>query len=191
MQALIRLGAALLVILTITGCSLLSDITGQSAADSVVSDKLLVLLPPDQGPTVQMLKQTVTLTRHGHQVQFLTVSRFEAQQVKLLALLPSGQPLMELNYDGQTLTDRVYGELPMNGQDILAVVQFSLWSQQSLEQYYVPEQGWQLEISKQRRLLSQENKLWLKVEILPSGLIVDNYSQNYRVRIHTLEKMDL
>ena len=183
-------GLVLILLSALSGCSSIS-VHEKPAASASYPEPNLILMPPNLGPEPQLLKQTVTLSRHGHQIQFISVNRLTSEKIELLALLPVGQPLMELSYDGQKLSNRVYGKLPINGPNILALLQFSLWPKRSVEQYYSPEMGWALHINQTKRLLSWAGERWLKVNILPNGLIVDNYRENYQVQIHTVEKMDL
>ena len=97
---------------------------------------------------------------------------------------------MELSYDGQVLKEQLYGDLPLSGRDILSIIQFSQWPEQTLKTIY-QEPMWQLTLSPEQRLLSESGERWLKVAVRPSGLVVDNYRKHYQVEIQTLKASGL
>lgn len=173
---------SLLLVGTLTGCSLMS----------VLSDRpdSLVLLSPQSGPEKGPIKQIVTLNIQEKSVQFLAISHFDYQQTRFVALWPTGQPVMELSYDGQALKEQLYGDLPLSGRDILSIIQFSQWPEQMLKTVYQAP-TWQLTLKAEQRLLSESDEPWLKVTVRPPGLVVDNYRKHYQVEIQTLKASGL
>ena len=71
----------------------------------------LNLLPPAEGVESVLLKQKVTMLAAQGQQQFLAVARFDRQNLKLVVLLPSGQRLLTLDYDGEKL--RQQNDIPL------------------------------------------------------------------------------
>ena len=127
----------------------------------------------------------------GQQRQFLVVTRLQQDQVKLVALLPTGQNLLSLEYDGDELTQESLSSMDIPGEDILAIMQFSLWPEQSIKQHYPKSEGWIVKFSPQQRTLLTTAGRVLNVSYQENDLLVDNYLHDYRVRIHTLEKTQL
>lgn len=151
----------------------------------------LALLPPAEGPAPVLLKQRVDMQTHGEQLAFLVVSRFERQQVRMVALLPTGQPLTTLEYDGKQLQQRDAMPVNLPGESILATIQFALWPERSLRRHYRPEQGWALSTETGRRQLWHHGVLLLDIVYDADITRVYNHAQEYQVRIETLEAMDL
>ena len=89
----------LVAMLVLTACS-----AHRLAAPELVS---LKLLPPAEISDAVMLKQKITLQAEGGQRQFLAVARFDSDRLKLVVLLPTGQRLLSLEYDGQKLVQEV------------------------------------------------------------------------------------
>jgi len=151
----------------------------------------LKLLPPAQGPAPVLLKQVVTLEAKGQRRQFLVVARLQPTGVDMVALLPTGQRLMTLAYDGEELTQQQLSSIPLPGEDILAILQFSLWPVTSINQHYSVKDGWLATIEAGKRQLLKNSKLLLEVDYQEQQLVVDNYIGNYRVLIKTLETESL
>jgi len=151
----------------------------------------LVLLPPAQIASEILLKQKITFEAGGRQQQFLVVARFERSRLKLVLLMPAGQPLLTLDYDGRKLLQNNQSTVELPGREILASMQFALWPQQSLQQHYPPDAGWQVEISDRQRSLLTASGAVLKISHKSETLVVDNHLHDYRVLIQTLEKKEL
>ncbi len=175
-----------IILLLLTGCSLFS-VTSQPA-------KQLLLLSPKEGPSAVLLKQKVTMEARGEQHQFLVVIRIEHDQLKLRALLPTGQPLLSLDYDGYSLQQSNTSSLVLPSEEILAMMQFALWPEKAIEKAYRMENGWQLELSSEQRLLfmSMATEKVVSVNYLSNDeMIIENYDHQYRVIIKTLGTMEL
>ncbi|MBY4676119.1 DUF3261 domain-containing protein [Marinobacterium sp. CAU 1594] len=127
----------------------------------------------------------------GQQYQFLAVTRLEAGRSQLVALLPTGQPLLSLDYDGKALKQENLSSMDIRGEDILSIMQFALWPEISISLNYPPEEGWQVEMKPQERVLLNDSGAVLKVRYEKKGMTVENYLRNYRVEIQTLEKTEL
>ena len=164
---------------------------GSILLQPVVPGKLLIL-PPSEGTYTGLLKQKVTMDARGEQHQFIVVIRLDQTQLKLRALLPTGQPILSIDYDGRLLTQDNLSSIALPSEDILAMIQFSLWPINSLNKHYLPSNGWQLSDTPEQRLLQIVERKVLSVDYLSSDeLLVKNYLHNYQVRIEMLEKTDL
>ncbi|MDH3759446.1 MAG: DUF3261 domain-containing protein [Gammaproteobacteria bacterium] len=151
----------------------------------------LLLLPPAEIAGEILLKQAITFEAGGRQQQFLVVARFQRPRLKLVLLLPSGQPLLTLDYDGQKLLQDNQSTVELPGREILASMQFALWPQRSLQRHYPPEAGWQIKTSDRDRTLLTASGVVLKISRESETLVVDNHLHDYRVIIQTLEKKEL
>ena len=151
----------------------------------------LVLLPPAEISNELLLKQKITFEAGDRQQQFLVVARFQRQRLKLVLLLPAGQPLLTLDYDGQTLLQENQSNAALPGKEILASMQFALWPVNSLARHYPPEAGWLVEIDGQERSLLTASGVVLKISRNTDSTVVDNHLHDYRVTIQMLEQGEL
>jgi hypothetical protein len=149
------------------------------------------LLPPAEGPAPVLLQQTVSLLAGQREQQFLTVARFDHQRLKLVVLLPSGQRLLTLDYDGANLTQQNFAAFEIPGSEILAIMQAARWPEASLRAHYREADGWRLRISPDERQLLTEFGTALTIGYWPGELRIDNYLKEYRVIVKTLETIDL
>ncbi len=151
----------------------------------------LALLPPADIVNELLLKQKITFEAVGRQQQFLVVARFQRPRLKLVLLLPTGQPLLTLDYDGQKLLQDNQSTLELPGREILASMQFALWPEKSLQRNYPSDAGWQINISDRHRSLLTASGAVLRISRKSETLVVDNYLHDYRVIIQTLEQKEL
>jgi len=151
----------------------------------------LALLPPAEIATEILLKQKITFEAGGRQQQFLVVARFQRQRLTLVLVLPTGQPLLKLDYDGKNLLQENQSTVELPGREILASMQFALWPEKSLRQHYPPEAGWQIKVDARHRSLLTASGAVLKISDKSETLVVDNQLHDYRVIIQTLEKREL
>lgn len=151
----------------------------------------LVLLPPVEISNELLLKQKISFEAGGRRQEFLVVARFRRDRLKLVLLLPTGQPLLTLDYDGLQLLQQNPSKLRLPGKEILASMQFALWPEISLARHYPPENGWQIAVAGQDRSLLTASGVLLKIARDSEALVVDNRLHDYRVIIQTLEKSEL
>lgn len=181
MSQLIRAGF-IVSLLLLAGCSFFG------AAERLAE---MLLLNPAAGPAPVLLTQRVTLDGWGQQRKFIAIARFNYEQTKLVALLPTGQQLLYLEFDGEQLKQRTVPSIELPGKDILALIQFALWPNDALQNSYRSEQGWALEISDKRRQLMYNDSLVLDVSYDGQQINIENHLAGYRVKIETLEQKDL
>jgi hypothetical protein len=173
----------LVAMLVLTACS-----AHRLASPELVS---LKLLPPAEISDAVMLKQKITLQAEGGQRQFLAVARFDSDRLKLVVLLPTGQRLLSLDYDGQKLVQEDYAPIELPGREILAIIQFATWPEDSIRAHYLEQDGWVVETSVDQRILLTASGAILKISYRPGELSVDNYLQGYRVIVEMLERTEL
>lgn len=151
----------------------------------------MLLLSPSVGPAPVLLTQRVTLTGWGQQQQFVAICRFNYDQAKLVALLPTGQQLLYLEFDGKQLAQRSAPSIELPGKDILALIQFALWPDEVLHNSYVSEQGWKIVITEKQRQLIYRDSVLLDVIYDRQQISIENHRAGYQVRIETLKSKDL
>lgn len=192
-----RIVVLLPILLAISGCSSLSKQTppsGKNGAENPISMGLKTafkLLPPEQSPAPVLLKQIVTMEARGDQHRFIGVVRISKERVQMVALLPTGQQLFSLDYSGEALTQEnsSYADIP--GEEILTIMQFALWPEPSVRQYYPENSGWNVELSPERRELEKNGQELLDVNYYGDELVIKNHLGRYRILIKTLEKTEL
>jgi hypothetical protein len=150
----------------------------------------LKLLPPMEGPGALLLKQKITIDYEGQQQVFLVVSRLQPSSVQTVVLLASGQKLLSMTYNGVRLVVEGAGADEMPGQEILAMMQFSLWPEASIRQHYQDSMGWVLNLSAQQRILRHWSEPIVKVSYRGSLVEIMNYQRNYSVTVEPLGKSE-
>ena len=170
-------------VLLLSGCAAFSS--------AVIDSEQLHLLPPAQGPKPVLLKQKVTMTVKGQEQQFIAVSRLSHKDARLIALLPTGQQLLYLEFDGVQFQQHSAPSIELPGKAILATIQFTLWPENTLRAYYPHNQGWRTEIKSDRRQLWHNGSLLLDVHYEAERIRVENYLDAYQATIQTLEERDL
>jgi len=179
-----RLTLLIVALISLVGCSVFSS-------KPLVPEQLL-LLPPNEGPHGQVLKQKVTMTAKGEQHQFIVVIRLEQDLLKLRALLPTGQAVLSIDYDGNELIQHNYASQALPSEDILAMMQFALWPKESIEKYYSIDNGWQLNVKSNQRILQTTKGKMLSVDYVSSDeMKLENYRYHYQIAVETLEKINL
>ena len=168
----------------ISGCSWLSVID--------VEPHKLLLLPPSEGPTEVLLKQKLTMTSAVGEHQIIVLTRLEKDQLKLRALLPTGQTVLSIDYDGETLAQHDYSSFSLPSEDILAILQFSLWPMDSIKKHYLHSDGWQLVVGEKQRDLKTKTRHIMTITY-PSTekMLVVNKLSNYQINIELIEQKKL
>ncbi|MFV9615023.1 MAG: DUF3261 domain-containing protein [Gammaproteobacteria bacterium] len=174
---------ACLLALTLCSCSFSPSPRVKSAQ--------LKLLPPAEGPEDTLLKQKVTMLSQGLNQQFITVLRLQRDRLKLAALLPTGQQLFFLEYDGEELIQKNTSSIDIPGKDVLAIMQFVLWPPNSIQQHYTRDEGWFVDISPEQRSLLTSSGVLLKVSYQTDAVIIVNHIHNYQLMVQPLENKSL
>ena len=149
------------------------------------------LLPPTLGPEASLLKQVVTMKFDQEQREFIAITRMDKMRIQVEALLPTGQSVFSLDYNGHKLIQKQVSDFKVPGEEILKIMQFTLWPEDTIKQYYRLEDGWTLEFSANKRSL-KNNDQQLDVLYDNDKMVIDKkFSQkprHYRVIIHTFEQ---
>ncbi len=164
---------------------------GCSAQQTGSPQLALKLLPPAEASVAVLFEQKLTLKTSERQQKFLLVARFDKDRLKMALLSPSGLQLLLLDYDGETLVQESSFSIDVPGKEILAIIQFAMWPEQSVKNHYSENNGWLVEITADSRILLTVDKVILKIEFRDGMLIIDNYLRNYRVLVHTLKRKEL
>ena len=180
------------ILCTVSGCSIFSQtpFAGNNGVEKPISIAFK-LLPPDQGPAPVLLKQVVTMEARGDQHRFIGVVRITKERVQMVGLLPTGQQLFSLDYDGETLVQENSSYADVPGQEILTIMQFSLWPKTAVRQYYSGKGGWDVVFSSAQRVLEKGGEKLLDVQYAGDDLAIENHTGHYRILIKTLEKTEL
>ncbi len=108
-----------------------------------------------------------------------------------MALLPTGQQLFFLEYDGEKLIQKNFSSIEIPSEDILAIMQFVLWPSRSIKHHYATEDGWIVETSAEQRTLLSNSALLIKVSYQRETVIIENHHHDYQLRVQPLENMGL
>jgi hypothetical protein len=69
----------------------------------------------------------------------------------------------------------------------MAIMQFALWPDNTLKEYYQLDNGWQLTTDAQYRQLTVANRPWLAMQSLTDAIVIQNFKDHYQVKIEALE----
>ncbi len=173
-------------------CLIVSGLCGCSTATfQRAESEQLKLLPPADGPADFLLKQKITMQSQGGNQQFIAVTRLQQGSLKLVALMPGGQQLFFLEYDGKKLIQKNASSIEIPSEDILSIMQFVLWPLRSIKHHYSEEDGWIVETSPEQRTLLFNSGLLVKVSYQSETIIIENYLHDYQLRVQPLENMAL
>lgn len=179
-----RVLVVLISIFLLNGCASFTSLINSPTAK-------LKLLPVENFSASVLLKQDITLIRQEDEFRFLSVIRVEHDRLALVAVSPIGMPLFSLEYvDGEVFQTSPPG-FNVPGEEILAVLQFSLWPQESIKKLYSEAKGWSWTFSEQKRTLIKATEAVLQVDYNTAGLTAHDYLNEYTVMVKTLEKRDL
>jgi len=170
--------------LLLTGC-------GTFSGSSPQAPEQLQLLPPKSGPSEVLIKQKVTMDVEGQRRQFLAVLKLQQEKTQMVALLPTGQQVLLLSYDGEELKQESFLEVDVPGREILAMMQFALWPEDTVLQFYSPELGWLVNMDQRHRQMDNVEGTLIEVTFQKDGLVLQNHVRNYKVLIETLEAQHL
>lgn len=151
----------------------------------------LHLLAPSDGPRA-VLQQKLTFTTNDQTKELLVAIKLTGSEVKMNGLLPTGQFIYSLRYDGTTVVEDNLMNIPLPTHDMLAMMQFALWPTKAVETSYSKINGWDLDMSEGKRILSRNNTQVLEVEYISATHIAfTHFMHNYNIDIHTLEYLPL
>lgn len=176
----------ILVCLIALGCCACSATTPQRT-----EPEQLKLLPPVDGPEDSLLKQKITMESQGLSQQFIAVLRLQQDRLKLATLLPTGQQLFYLEYDGKKFIQDNASSIDIPSEDILAIMQFALWPSGSIKQHYTIEDGWTVDISPEQRTLLIDSAVFITITYQAEKVIIENHLHNYQLKVQPLDKMGL
>ncbi len=168
------------MVLLLSACSLFSKVDD--------SNRALMLLPPAEGPAPSVVKQVITLRARGDETSFLVVTKLELEKLGLVALLPTGQTLLTLDYDGLNLEQKVFTEINLPSEEMLAIMQFALWPELSVKQHYSRDAGWAVTIEPELRTLSSAIGKVLTIRYKEDTVLIQHHSYQYEVLVKTIEK---
>ena len=173
--------------ITILGLTIFVNGCSTSATRSYYNVEML-LLPPNWGPADTVLKQIVTIRSEERDSSFYVVTKLDKFVTKSLVLTPSGRSLLSLEYDGKNLSLEIITNIALPYEEILATMQFTLWPQESLLNYYSPNNGWDIYFLENQRILLFNKKKLLSVTYEPDGNFdIENYRHSYNLKIKNLD----
>lgn len=149
--------------------------------------KVLQLLSPLSGPQPSVRVQRLTMEAQDQSQQFVVVTRIQPNRVQMQALLPTGQTLIKLEYDGQDVRVEQAASIELPANDMLAIMQLAIWPLESMIQGYPVEAGWRvIEAANQRVLMTGDHR-YITVEYKPNSFHIENHRDGYKVHIEDLE----
>ncbi|WP_203143242.1 DUF3261 domain-containing protein [Marinobacter mangrovi] len=174
--------------LLITGI-LVALLTACSAIGLRPEPPELPLLPLDGGPGPGVVKQRMTLVSAQRQLDFISVVRLQPEALSGVVLLPSGQSLLSYRFDGSGIqvTSALSSDLPV--RDFVAMLQFGLWPEHTLKNYYATRKGWTFDSqSPGQRTLSWQGTPVLQKLSADGYFEIRQLQAGYVVRVENLKQ---
>lgn len=169
----------LFAVFVLSGCGNLSQ--------RAFNDDALILLPPHEGPKQALLKHKLLLTRHNNTQTFIVLNRISADVFKVLVLLPTGQTILRMSYDGESFDVKNMANNELPAKEIFALMQFVLWPKSTLTKYYRHELGWVVADDKNSRQLTYNNTPYLIIKNNKKGFNINNIKDKYKAVVEELE----
>lgn len=169
----------LFTVFLLSGCSNLSQ--------RVFHDDALLLLPPDEGPEQALLKHKLLLTRDDNAQTFIVLNRITPDVFKVLVLLPTGQTILRMSYDGESFEVKNMANNVLPSKQIFALMQFALWPKSTLMKYYRHELGWVVSGDENSRQLTYNNTPYLIIKNNKKGFNMNNIKDKYKAVVEELE----
>ena len=152
----------------------------------------LPLLTFDHHPQSQLIKQSVTVQNNDLALTFLVLSRIRTDSLKTVAILPTGQQLYSLEYDGRELQTDVSELMKVKPSEIIAMQQFVLWPLESIEQEFRKKSDdWAVKEALPVRELFYADHLVLTATYSTYGVEIRHHLKNYTMLINSLESQPL
>lgn len=169
----------LLTVLFFNGCSL-NPFKWQTQQE-------LPLLAPSNGPEPIKLQQKLSFLAGNKQQQFVLITDIKPEKFSVLLLMPTGMTVLKMFYDGTEFQQQNMTDISIPAEQIMALMQFALWSEAALNNGYSETAGWNLQLDKTSRQLSENNRLRLDVQYSADSILINNLKDHYRVKIQSLE----
>lgn len=182
-DSIVYIASALILAVCVSGCGVFPE-KSQSIE--------LPLLTFDHRPESQLIKQSVTVQNIDRALTFLVLSRINTDSLKTVAILPTGQQLYSLEYDGRELKADVSELMKTKPGEIIAMQQFVLWSLESIEQAFSKRpDGWVVKEALPVRELFYSDYLVLTATYSTYGVEIRHHLKNYTMLINSLESQPL
>lgn len=147
----------------------------------------LPLLAPANGPEPIKMQQKLSFLAGNKQQQFVLITDIKPEKFSVLLLMPTGMTVLKMFYDGAEFQQQNMTDISIPAEQIMAVMQFALWPEAALINGYSDTAGWNLELDKTSRQLSENNRLRLDVQYHPDSILIKNLKDHYQVKIQSLE----
>lgn len=152
----------------------------------------LPLLTFEHNPQSQLIKQSVTVQYNDRALTFLVLSRISADSLKTIAILPTGQQLYSLEYDGREFQADVSELMKVKPGEIIAMQQFVLWPLESIEQEFGKKSDdWVVKEALPVRELFYADHLVLTATYSTYGVEIRHHLKHYTMLIKSLESQPL
>lgn len=151
------------------------------------SGEQLKLLSPEAGPEAALLKQKMTIHSLKTDQSLISLTRLDPEQTQVMVLVPAGQPLLTMRYDGELLTVENKTEVDFPAHEIMAMLQFSLWPEAAISNAYPQNAGWQFQSGPGQRVLMRHGKVWLTVNYEHDKTLLQNAQRGVTLSITMLE----
>lgn len=172
-------------LLSLPACTSLRRLVALVKPDS---SQALLLLPPELSGHKGVTKQKVTMLIGDKQQTFIALTQYAVDSYQVLIMLPTGQIVLSMRYDGEVLEASNRTGVTLPTQEMMAMMQFASWPEEVIKDHYSQALNWDVLTQPNLRQLLAGRKPLLTVTYTSNKVIhIGHFIQKYQVRIEPLE----
>ncbi len=173
-------------LLSLPACTSLRRFVALVTSDS---SQALLLLPPELSGHKGVAKQKVTMNVDDKRQTFIVLTQYADDSYQVLIMLPTGQTVLSMRYDGQVLEASNRTGIALPTQEMMAMMQFTSWPEKAIKERYTQALGWDVLTQPNLRQLLVDRKPLLTVTYTSDNVIyIGHFLQKYQVTIEPLEE---
>lgn len=153
----------------------------------LIPENTLLLLPPSEGPADELKQQKVTVIQEQQSQTFIALSRFRATDFRVAVMMPTGQTMLTMSYDGRQFESTNLTDMTLPLEEVMSVMQFALWPENTVHKYYDEQFNWKVESVAGHRRLFEGKTLVLDVMMSDDKIDIHHKQHHYRVVISPLQ----
>jgi len=166
MQSVISL-ILVISLLSLSACTSMRRLVALVKADT---SQALLLLPPELSGHSGVAKQKITMNVGDKQQTFIALTQYAVDRYQVLVMLPTGQTVLSMRYDGEVLTE------------------FASWPEAVIKKSYTQVSGREVLTQANMRQLLVDRKPLLTVTYSQNNVVhISHYIQKYQVTVEPLE----
>lgn len=152
------------------------------------ASQALFLLPPRLSGQEGVLKQKVTMNIGDKRQTFIALTQYALDSYQVLIMLPTGQIVLSMRYDGEVLAASNQTGITLPTQEMMAMMQFASWPEEVVVNRYSQISGLEVLTQPNLRQLLVDGKPLLTVTYSQDNAVhISHFIKKYQVMVEPLE----